>query len=118
MQILAAVSQAAGVDAAFGSKTAVELVESCPAAKYDEALVNFIRRTIAETFGEAAVARDCSGGGDDFHFYKTAKPELRTAYVGIGAGAAPSLHDRTMHFDESMLPKAVKLFEAILAKLL
>ena len=55
------------------------------------------------------------GGGEDFHFYKKAKPELRVLYYGIGSGAAPGLHDRNMNFNEAILPQAMAMLKGIMA---
>lgn len=106
------------VETGFGVTGRFENLESCPAAEYDDELVRSLSDTIVETFGQEALAADCGGGGEDFHFYKSARPELRTVYFGIGTGATPSLHDRHMTFDESMLEKGVALFEAFPLKLL
>lgn len=99
--------------AACGAKASIDFPESCPAAVYDEDLVAVVAEAIKETFGAQALAPDCGGGGEDFHCYKMAKPSLKTAYFGVGVGAAPGLHDPKMDFNPKALDLGVKLFEVL-----
>ena len=96
----------------------VELIEECPASDYDADLVRLIEKVVVEEFGAASLALPCAGGGEDFHFFKTKKPDVRTAYFGIGVGAIPGLHDRHMTFDEQYLAYGTTMWEALGKKLL
>ena len=58
------------------------------------------------------------GGGEDFHFYKVKKPSVRTAYFGVGVGAAPGLHKRDMTFQTQYMVNGVKVWKDIARKLL
>ena len=109
---------AAGLEGSFGAKASCEVTEYCPGPEYDEALGELFKETVAGTFGKEALGANCGGGGEDFHFYKKAKPELRVLYYGIGSGAAPGLHDRNMNFKEEILPQASQLLINLVAKIL
>ena len=63
--------------------------------------------TIREVLGDECLARDCGGGGEDFHFFKKERPHIRAAYFGVGAGCTPGLHARNMTFDETQLDMGV-----------
>lgn len=107
-----------GLEISFGTQNHFERTEFCPGPDYDKELMKTMDETIKEQFGEQALAAPCGGGGEDFHFYKHSKPELRTVYFGIGAGATPGLHDRHMTFDDSILPSGSDLVVAFVKKLL
>nr|WP_277042373.1 M20/M25/M40 family metallo-hydrolase [Turicimonas muris] len=92
-------------------------MDYCPDPEYDPELVDLMKKTIVEQFGEKALANDCGGGGEDFHFYKIANPEVRTIYFGVGSGATPGLHARDMHFDDSVLPLASQLLVEFIRKI-
>ena len=59
---------------------------------------------------EEALAKDCGGGGEDFHNFKMAKPSIKAAYFGVGVGATPGLHAANMSFDPKYLENGVKVF--------
>ena len=109
---------AAGLEGSFGAKASCEVTEYCPGPEYDEALGELFKETVAGTFGKETLGANCGGGGEDFHFYKKAKPELRVLYYGIGSGAAPGLHDRNMNFNEAILPQASQLLVNVVGKIL
>lgn len=102
----------------FGTHIDLSIKNHCPAYDYDPEFESLISDTIIELFGEAALGPHCACGGEDFHFYKKARPTLRCAYFGIGAACEPGLHTRGMHFDESILPQAARLLTRITQKLL
>lgn len=104
------------VKESFGAEVECEVIDYCPGPDYDQDLVELMKQTIVEQFGQDALAKDCGGGGEDFHFYKKAKPEVKTVYFGIGSGAAPGLHSRDMSFDDSVLPSASKLLVEYIKK--
>ncbi len=117
-QILARVDGACvSLKHSFNADAKSEIIDYCPGPEYDQELVELIKNTIVEQFGEQSLAKDCGGGGEDFHFYKKAKPEVRSVYFGIGSGAEPGLHCRDMHFDDSVLPSASKLLVEFVRKL-
>ena len=85
-----------------------------PAAVYDEDLVDQVRKTIGEVLGEEKVAKDCGGGGEDFHYFKQKKPELHAAYIGVGTGVTPGLHDQRMTMNPESLRNGVKVLEKLI----
>lgn len=101
----------------FGAKVTCEKTEFCPGPEYDDNLVSLLNDVITEQFGAEALSANCGGGGEDFHFYKLAKPEIKTAYFGVGSGAEPGLHNRNMHFDDSVLPSGSRIFVELVKKL-
>lgn len=88
-----------------------------PAAVYDEQLVDEVRETIKEVLGEEKLAKDCGGGGEDFHFFVQKKPTIKTAYIGVGTGVTPGLHDPTMTMNPESLRNGVDVLEKVLLKL-
>lgn len=86
------------------------------AAVYDEDLVAELAGTIREVLGDECLARDCGGGGEDFHFFKKERPHIRAAYFGVGAGCTPGLHARNMTFDETQLDMGVRVLTAAALK--
>ncbi|HBC69070.1 MAG: amidohydrolase [Duodenibacillus sp.] len=80
-----------------------------PAAVYDDDLTAEVAEEIVKAVGKEHLAKDCGGGGEDFHFFKFKKPSIKAAYFGVGVGAAPGLHARNMSFDPQYLPNGVKV---------
>lgn len=104
---------AEGSAAAYGATAKLVLPGGVvPAAVYDEDLVGDVTETIRDTLGADKLAKDCGGGGEDFHFYKKMRPTIRAAYFGVGAGCTPGLHNRDMHFDPVHLDMGVKVMTA------
>ena len=108
---------AAGTAAAYGATAEVILPGVViPAAVYDEDLVAELAGTIREVLGDECLARDCGGGGEDFHFFKKERPHIRAAYFDVGAGCTPGLHARNMTFDETQLDMGVRVLTAAALK--
>ncbi len=101
---------------AFGGEATIAFRQFCPAAVYDEALKAEVAECICETVGADNLAKDCGGGGEDFHFFKLERPKLRAAYFGVGVGAEPGLHAPDMHFDDTKLPLGVDVFEKMVMR--
>ncbi|MDO4936658.1 MAG: amidohydrolase [Sutterellaceae bacterium] len=79
------------------------------AAVYDEELKAEVAESITRLFGADHLDPDCGAGGEDFHFYRNCKKHPKVAYFGVGAGCAPGLHARDMHFDPEYLRNGVKV---------
>ena len=94
---------------AFGATAVISEGGNCPAAEYDEDFKQMVRESIVNVCGEGAVAKDCGGGGEDFHFFKMAKPSVKAAYFGLGVGATPGLHNAEMHFEPKYLMNGVNI---------
>lgn len=80
-----------------------------PAAEYDEDLVTEVRETIKEVLGEEKLANDCGGGGEDFHYFVQKKPSIHAAYIGVGTGVTPGLHNPTMTMNPESLRNGVEV---------
>lgn len=106
----------AGIAAAWGAEADVILNDVCPACWYDDDFTAEVADAIRETAGAENLAPDCGGGGEDFHFYKLARPEMKAAYFGVGVGATPGLHAATMHFDDTLLPLGTAVFENVVLR--
>ena len=105
--------------AAFGGKAKMTLLgDVIPACEYDDELVKEMSDCIAETLGADKLRATSIGGGEDFHFFKIKKPSLRTAYIGVGAGATPGLHHPDMKLNPESLINGVKVMEAFALKYL
>ncbi|MCD8340196.1 MAG: amidohydrolase [Burkholderiales bacterium] len=85
-----------------------------PAPIYDEGLVENARETIKKVLGDDKLAKDCGGGGEDFHFFVQKKPSLKTCYIGVGAGVTPGLHDPTMTLNPESLRNGVDVLEQLI----
>ena len=104
---------------AFGGKATMKLMgDVIPACEYDEELVKEMADCIAETLGADKLRATSIGGGEDFHFFKVKKPSLRTAYIGVGAGATPGLHHPDMKLNPETLDNGVKVMVAFTLKYL
>ncbi len=87
-----------------------------PAAEYDENLVQETAEIIKQTLGEDKLAKDCGGGGEDFHYFVQKKPSIRSAYIGVGAGVTPGLHDPTMTMNAESLRNGVDVLEQMVLR--
>lgn len=106
-----------GAASSIGAKATIKFPGGViPAAIYDEDLVAEVAQTIKEELGADKLAPDCGGGGEDFHYFKQAKPSMKAAYFGLGAGCTPGLHARNMTFDTAQLSKGVKVLVAMALK--
>ena len=87
-----------------------------PAAEYDEELVAEAAEVIKEVLGQDKLAKDCGGGGEDFHYFVQKKPSIRTAYIGVGAGVTPGLHDPKMVMNPESLRNGVAVLEQLVLR--
>lgn len=97
--------------ASVGAEAEVEVGRIGPAPEYDPEIHEELASCIRE-LGEGVLAPDCGGGSEDFNYFKSYRPSIRTGYIGVGVGAAPGLHDRHMDFDDSLLPMGAKVLAA------
>lgn len=85
---------------------------ACPAAEYDEEMLELNKKAIKEVLGEdGLIPNIVNPGSDDFHNYGI-KLGIKSGFIGLGAGATPGLHDRDMEFDH----KAMEYGQAIISK--
>lgn len=101
-----------GAAESVGARAEVDIGSVGPAAEYDPGIHAELEECIRSELGSEALAPDCGGGSEDFFFFKSHKPTIRTGYLGIGVGAVPGLHDRNMHFDDTLLPVGPRVMTA------
>ncbi len=101
--------------ASLGAEAEVLIEGVGPAPDYDPDIEKEIASCIEE-LGPGVLAPDCGGGGEDFNFYKTYKPSMKTGYFGVGVGGTPGLHDRRLSFDDTQLPKGAAVFEKMVLR--
>lgn len=103
----------------YGGSAEITQVEGVPAAEIDEDAIKVAKNALVKVVGaENIVDKLVSPGADDFHFYKLHKPTLKAAYMGIGCGLTPGLHDPEMHFDQEALFKGPKIYQEIVNQIL
>ena len=90
--------------AAYGATVDMKFSTICPAADYDPEISAELAECIKEVVGADKLSANCGGGGEDFHKYKLAKPEMKYGYFGVGVGVTPGLHKVNMTFDDTLLP--------------
>lgn len=81
----------------IGAIADIEFIGGVPAAEYDDELVEETRTAIIDVLGESMDPL-LTVGGEDFHFYSTAKG-IRTSYIGLGCDLEPGLHHPSMSFN-------------------
>lgn len=110
-ELLEKISRAVTLTAeAAGATAEIRYGTQCPAYDYDEKLMQEIADCICTVAGPDKLARPCGGGGEDFHHYRLARPDLPAAYFGVGVGATPGLHAANMTFEEKYLPMGTAVF--------
>ena len=95
---------------AYGATAEVQYSVTCPAANLDPDVTEELAQCIRETAGADKLAPACGGGGEDFHFYKLAKPSMKNGYFGVGTGITPGLHKINMTMDDTLLPLGAAVF--------
>ena len=87
-------------------------VHGVPAAEFDDALVEDLRRAIVEELGEALPGRYITGA-EDFNVFAT-EGGLRTAVLGLGADLTPDTHKADMRFHLDALGIGAKILARFL----
>jgi amidohydrolase len=105
--------------AAMGAKGTVDKLWGVSAAEYDDETVALLSEGIVDVLGEEGLIPPIiTPGSDDFHFYRNKRPNIKTAFLGLGADLAPGLHDPDMSFNSSALAHGVKILRYVVDKLL
>lgn len=97
--------------AALDAETLIETVDYTPAADYDEGLVQTAAGAIRNVMGSSRPPL-MTPGAEDFHFYAT-HLNIKTAYIGLGAGVTPGLHHPDFNLDQDQLIKGSQILAAI-----
>ncbi len=85
----------------LGASAEVKITAGCPAAEYDDALIETAKTAIENVLG-SALEPIITPGSEDFHFFNQIQ-DIKTAYIGLGANLEPYLHHPDMHFDKRAL---------------
>lgn len=105
--------------ASVGASIRWEILAEAPASILTPEITDLLASVIHEELGDAAcVPPITTAGSEDFFWYPKKKPQLKTGFIGLGAGAAPGLHHPAMHFDHSCLPNGVKIHKGAVRKIL
>lgn len=106
----------AAVAATYGVEIRHELQTGAPAAEVSAEACEILAEAIRRSEGESAYHPPVvTGGGDDFHAYSVAKPELKATMLALGCDLKPGLHHPHMTFDREAIFTAVQvLAEAVL----
>lgn len=90
----------------------------CPAAEYDKETVALVKEAIVAVLGEENLLPEVvTPGGEDFHYYVKKKPNLKTAYFGLGVDLLPGLHSPEMNFNKDFLINGVNILLYAVEKL-
>lgn len=100
----------------MGCTAKFKVLSNIPAAEYDEECIAVLANAIKEVLGEENLAAPISTtGADDFHEYKAADSKLKTAFLALGADAAPGLHSADMHFNTACMAQGIAILTTALA---
>lgn len=59
-----------------------------------------------------------TSGGEDFFVYTVNRKNIKSCFIGLGAGAEPGLHHPQMHFDTKYLENGILLYREIIKELM
>jgi amidohydrolase len=102
---------------ALDAKAEIVVGEGCPAAEYDRDLIKLAEEAIREALGAEGLEKPISTpGGEDFHYYTEAIPQLKAVYLGLGADLRPGLHHPKMSFERQALVDGIKVLSKLVEK--
>lgn len=105
--------------ASIGAKGRIEILGGVPAAEYDPEMVQLAKEAISEIAGpDKLLDESITPGGEDFHYFTQSIPGLKTAYIGLGCGLTPGLHDPEMSFNRNSLEVGTKTLIRMVEKAL
>ena len=104
-----------GQAAAYGVKAEVKITESYPATVNDAGEVGFAAGVARDVAGEAPVVTDRPRemGAEDFSYMLEARPG---AYLFIGQGEAPGLHNPAFDFNDAVAPVGASFFARLVER--
>ena len=90
-----------------------------PAATRCPELIELVAETIKDVLGEKTLAPVLpTSGGEDFHEYALAIPNLKSTVIGVGADLTPGLHKADMVFCHDALLNGAKILASVASRLL
>lgn len=103
----------------YGAKVRSKSHNGAPAAVRCQELVDVVAEAIKDVLGEQALAPvSPTAGGEDFHEYAAAIPNLKSTIIGIGADVNPGLHKADMTFHLRALSDGAKILASTAIRLL
>lgn len=103
----------------IGCRVEIERIPGYPAAVFDNGMIEIAGRSIKEVLGDdGLIGEQRSPGGEDFHKFVQAKPELKTTYIGLGCDLKPGLHHPEMNFQKEALLDGVSILANMAHKIL
>lgn len=114
------VCDAAGHAAAsIGARAECKWRGGVPAGHHFDQLIKLVACSIKEACGDDFLADAIyTSGGEDFHKYSVAYPNLQSVVIGVGADLKPGLHKANMQFDPSAMISAVRVLTTVVLNLL
>lgn len=89
------------------------------AAEYTPEIVDIAKEAIGHVLGnEGLLPPIITPGGEDFHFYRKHKPNIKIGYLGLGCNLSPGLHHPEMKFDTEALMDGINIFIYMINKIL
>ncbi|MCL2767654.1 MAG: amidohydrolase [Synergistaceae bacterium] len=103
---------------AYGAKVSCKPHKGAPAATMCPELINITTEAIKDALGEnAAIPAQTTSGGEDFHEYAVAIPDLKSTIIGVGADLTPGLHKISMKFDREAIIHGIKVLSLTACRL-
>lgn len=103
--------------ATVGAEAEIKLLSMVPTSSYTPETMANLEAAISAVLGSDNLLEPIpTSGGDDFHEFKVAYPELKTAFLCLGADLTPGLHDPTMTFDKEALFIGTKILALAIAQ--
>jgi len=107
------------VEAMYEVKIDIDIQSQIVAAEVDKEAERILYEAIQANVGkEHAVQRLVTPGGEDFHYYTYAYPNLKATMLGLGCGVTPGLHHPHMTFDTAYLKTGVMIMKDALVRAL
>ncbi|RXI96181.1 amidohydrolase [Anaerobacillus alkaliphilus] len=101
-----------------GTKVNLEIPAKMVAARPNRELEEIVSQVIVDVLGEKGlVTTKPTPGGEDFHFYSEAYPDLKATMIGLGTDLSPGLHHPNMSFELSSLFDGIKLLSLSICRL-
>ncbi|MEJ8778475.1 amidohydrolase [Pseudogracilibacillus sp. ICA-222130] len=107
------------VEAMYEVKIDIDIQSNIVAAEVDKEAERIVYEAIQANVGkEHAVQQLVTPGGEDFHYYTYAYPNLKATMLGLGCGVTPGLHHPHMTFDTAYLKTGAIIMKDALVRAL
>lgn len=87
-----------------------EVMAEMAAAEVNEEAEQILAQAVIDIAGEEKLVRTIvTPGGEDFHFYASNRPAVKSTMLGLGCGLTPGLHHPHMTFNENALLPGIEV---------